>query len=43
MVQEFYKTMQQEQYNVLKYQFINQKNNPPILYCVERKKAIDTL
>lgn len=38
MVQEFCQTLPQEQYNVLKYQFINQKNNPPILYCVERKK-----
>ncbi|OQO68118.1 SAM-dependent methyltransferase [Enterococcus villorum] len=43
MVQEFCQTLPQEQYNVLKYQFINQKNNPPILYCVERKKAIDAL
>lgn len=27
----------QEQYSVLTYQFINQKNNPPLLLCVEKK------
>lgn len=27
----------QENYSVLTYQFINQKNNPPILVCVEKK------
>ncbi|MBO1308750.1 methyltransferase domain-containing protein [Enterococcus sp. 669A] len=29
----------QKSYNVLTYQFINQKNNPPILVCVEKKKG----
>lgn len=28
----------QKLYNVMTYQFINQKNNPPILLCVEKKK-----
>ncbi|MGX7173276.1 class I SAM-dependent methyltransferase [Enterococcus ratti] len=37
MVQKFCQNLPQEQYNVLKYQFINQKNHPPILYCVEKK------
>ncbi|MGK9332954.1 class I SAM-dependent methyltransferase [Melissococcus plutonius] len=27
----------QEQFNVLSYQFINQKNQPPILFCIEKK------
>ncbi|BCA84750.1 rRNA methyltransferase [Enterococcus saigonensis] len=27
----------QERYNVLAYQFINQKNNPPLLLCIEAK------
>lgn len=38
MVQEFCQQLSQEQYNVLTYQFINQKNQPPILYCIEKKK-----
>ena len=37
MVQDYCQSLPQEKYNVLKYQFINQKNNPPILYCVEKK------
>lgn len=36
-VQEFCQTLPQIEYNVLAYQFINQKNNPPILYCIEKK------
>ncbi|MCZ1469243.1 SAM-dependent methyltransferase, partial [Enterococcus faecium] len=28
----------QETYNVLNYRFINQKNQPPILYCIEKKR-----
>ena len=39
MVQQFCQRLPQDQYNVLNYQFINQKNNPPILYCVEKKKC----
>lgn len=27
----------QEQFSVLRYQFMNQKNNPPILFCIEKK------
>ncbi len=38
MVQDYCQSLPQEKYNVLKYQFINQKNNPPILYCVEKKR-----
>jgi len=38
MVQNFCQALPQEQFNVLNYQFINQKNNPPILYCIEKKK-----
>ena len=37
MVQDYCQSLPQEKYNVLKYQFITQKNNPPILYCVEKK------
>lgn len=36
-VQEFCSSLPQIEYNVLTYQFINQKNNPPILYCIEKK------
>ncbi|OJG57309.1 rRNA methylase [Enterococcus mundtii] len=39
MVQSFCQALPQEQFNVLNYQFINQKNNPPILYCIEKKKS----
>ncbi|MBO0460940.1 MULTISPECIES: class I SAM-dependent methyltransferase [unclassified Enterococcus] len=39
MVQSFCQALPQEQFNVLNYQFINQKNNPPILYCIEKKKV----
>ncbi|MBP1040450.1 class I SAM-dependent methyltransferase [Vagococcus sp. BWB3-3] len=35
----FVKTIPQQDYNVLSYQFINQQNNPPILIAIERKKA----
>ncbi|OTP06847.1 rRNA methylase [Enterococcus sp. 10A9_DIV0425] len=40
MVQDFCQTLPQEMYNVLNYRFINQKNNPPILYCVEKKNDL---
>lgn len=36
-VENFCENLPQEQFNVLKYQFINQKNSPPILFCVEKK------
>jgi len=29
--------LSQEEFQVLQYQFINQKNNPPFLICIERK------
>lgn len=28
--------LEQREFNVIKYEFINQKNNPPLLYAVER-------
>lgn len=31
-----FKTLNQKEFNVLKFDFINQINNPPILYIVER-------
>lgn len=37
MVQDYCQKLPQEIYSVLTYQFINQKNNPPILFCIERK------
>lgn len=38
MVRNYCESLPQEQFNVLNYQFINQKNQPPILFCIERKK-----
>lgn len=37
VIQEYCQSLPQEQYNVLSYQFINQKNSPPILFCIEKK------
>ncbi|MBP2097708.1 class I SAM-dependent methyltransferase [Enterococcus rivorum] len=37
LVQTYCQQLPQEIYNVLSYQFINQKNNPPILFCIEKK------
>ncbi|MGX7150628.1 class I SAM-dependent methyltransferase [Enterococcus ureasiticus] len=37
LVQEYSQKLPQEEYSVLTYQFINQKNNPPILFCFEKK------
>lgn len=37
MVKNYCCKLPQEQYNVLCYQFINQKNQPPILFCIEKK------
>lgn len=37
-VDDYCKSLPQENYNVLKYQFINQKNQPPILFCIEKKR-----
>ena len=37
VVDTYCQSLPQESYNVLKYQFINQKNQPPILFCIEKK------
>lgn len=37
-VEEFLKNLDQKKYNVIKYDFINQRNYPPILYGVEKSK-----
>ena len=36
-VRHYCEQLPQERYNVLNYQFINQKNQPPILFCIEKK------
>ncbi len=38
-VEEFLKDLDQKKYNVIKYDFINQRNYPPILYGVEKSKT----
>ena len=38
MVNDFCQELPQQDYNVLRYQFINQANQPPILYCIEKKQ-----
>lgn len=40
-VLNFVKTIPQTNFNVLSYEFINQKNNPPILICIEKKTKIN--
>lgn len=35
-VENFLESLDQRRYNVLKFKFINQRNNPPILYGVEK-------
>lgn len=37
-VEQYCQALPQESINVLKYQFINQKNQPPILFCIEKKR-----
>lgn len=37
-VRDYCQQLPQENYNVLNYQFINQKNQPPILFCIEKKR-----
>ncbi|MGG5317510.1 class I SAM-dependent methyltransferase [Enterococcus sp. AZ072] len=39
-VLDYCTNLPQENYSVLTYQFINQKNNPPILVCVEKKRQL---
>lgn len=36
-IQAYCSDLPQKQYNVLAYQFINQKNQPPLLFCIEAK------
>lgn len=36
-VTDFVLNLPQEDYQVLKYEFINQKNNPPFLYIIEKR------
>ncbi len=38
-VRQYCEALPQEVYTVLNYQFINQKNQPPILFCIEKKKT----
>ncbi|WP_057804312.1 class I SAM-dependent methyltransferase [Pediococcus stilesii] len=35
---EFVSKLDQKEFSCLRYEFINQINNPPILLCIERKK-----
>lgn len=35
-IESMLRRLNQKEYNVLKHSFINQKNNPPILYIIER-------
>lgn len=37
MIEKYCQKLPQESYNVLQYQFMNQKNQPPILFCIEKK------
>lgn len=36
-VRDYFKNLDQKEYNVLEFNFINQINNPPILYGLEKK------
>lgn len=36
-VEGFLSNLNQKEYNVLEFNFKNQKHNPPILYCVEKR------
>ena len=37
-VEKFIKKIDQHKFNCLKYEFINQQNEPPILFCIEKRK-----
>lgn len=39
-IEDFLEKLEQNKFNVLKYDFINQKNFPPILYCIEKTGGI---
>lgn len=41
-VTHFAENLPQENFEVLKYQFINQKNNPPFIIAIEKRKETDT-
>ena len=36
-LQQYLQTLPQQEWHVLSYQFINQKNNPPICFCIEKR------
>lgn len=38
VLEAYLQTLDQKQFNVLKQQFINQKNNPPFIYLIEKTK-----
>lgn len=35
-IDKLLKNLDQKKFNVLKYEFINQKNSPPLLYIIEK-------
>lgn len=37
-LEDYLQTLNQKKFNVLKQQFINQKNNPPFIYLIEKAK-----
>lgn len=34
-IEDVLRALNQKEYNILKYDFINQRNHPPVVYCVE--------
>lgn len=36
-VEDYCRQLSQERFSVIQYRFINQRNAPPVLFCVERK------
>ncbi len=37
-IEIMFESLEQREYNVVKFQFFNQKNNPPIVYMIEKSK-----
>lgn len=37
-IEIMFESLEQKKYNVVKFQFFNQKNNPPIVYMIEKSK-----
>ena len=37
LVTNYTQALPQDVYSVLRYEFINQKNQPPVLFCIEKK------